>query len=232
MRFLKTTISGLQMAYFTILLLLGGTGAYFYIYQNFMNGVGGGIALPKLLWLAYALWFWYFLPSLVICDRRLELKSRQIYGIFLGNMIVRAIVELWMMYGLKNWHPYYGIAHDLFSAVLVLGLLIWWGWSRSEATTSSPGDRLNQGNNQRLTDTVRLNFQVMGVMFLIESYFAWYMLQNVRSESGPVYFVPGSSDYADILILTWLVVLALTGQQIMFAWQWLGDRLTSSNFEL
>ncbi|RMH75273.1 MAG: hypothetical protein D6680_12215 [Cyanobacteria bacterium J007] len=230
MQFLKTTISGLQIAYFTILLLLGGTAVYFYIYQNFMNGVGGGIALPKLLWLAYALWFWYFLPSLVICDRRLAPKSRQIYGIFLGNMIVRAIVELWMMYGPKNWHPYYGIAHDLFSAVLVFGLLIWWSWSRSEATTSSPGDRPDQGNSQQLTDTVRLNFQVMGVMFLIESYFAWYMLQNVRSESGPVYFVPGSSDYADILILTWLVVLALTGQQIMFAWQWLGDRLSSSNF--
>ena len=68
---------------------------------------------------------------------------------------------------------------------------------------------------------MRFNFKVMGAMFLIESYFAWYMLTHVKSDSGLVYFVPGNSEYIGIMVLTWIVVINLTIQQIMFARKWL-----------
>ncbi len=290
---MTTSNRRLQFAYCLIILSLGVSGAVFYYFQNHSHGLGGSIALPKLLWLSYALWFWYFLPVLIASDRRLSRQLRQVYWVFWLNMVLRAIAELWMMYVSRNWHPYYGIGHDLFSALLIFALLF-----REEGDTisrlednRSPQPPLERGANTKLQsnvvdgdggedgggredgedgegeeggeggvvfspsspspphpvgllslnatrykketlergakketlldEAVRFNFRIMGVMFWIEAYFAWYMLRNVHSESGPVYFVPGSHEHLGIMLVTWVVVIGLTIQQFVFARKWL-----------
>lgn len=208
---LSTSNRRLQLTYYLILIALGVSGAAFYYVQNHSHGLGGGIALPKVLWLGYALWFWYFLPLLITTDNRLSSQLRQVYWVFWLNMVLRAVAELWMMYVGRNWHPYYGIGHDLFSALLIFALLF-----KTEADT-------------QMDKTVRFNFRVMGVMFWIESYFAWYMLQNVHSDNGPVYFVPGSHEYLGIMLVTWVVVIGLTIQQFVFARKWLYEPIESGS---
>ena len=189
----------LRVAYKTILIMLIASGGLFYYWQNYAGGLGGKIALPKLFWLACALWFWYFLPLLVGLDVRIGRLLRRVYWILLANMVLRAAIELWMMYLSQNWHPYWGIAHDLFSAVLILVL----GLRLRPAT---PLDR-----------AVRRNFQVSGWMFWLESYFAWYFFNAVHSSEQPIYFVPATAQHSGILWMTWLAVIALVLQQFRFA---------------
>ncbi|MDB9374643.1 hypothetical protein [Nodularia sphaerocarpa] len=193
----------LKLLYYLIIITLTISGTIFYNFQNSHQGLGGAIALPKVFWLGYALWFWYFLPLLIGIDSRISSKWRQLYWIAWWNMAIRAVVELGMMYFAHNWHPYYGIAHDLFSAVLILGLIF-------TATTQT-----------NIEQAVSGNFRIMGVMFVIEAYFAYYMLNNVHSDTGAVYFVPGKPEYQGIMLITWLVILVLTVQQIILARKWL-----------
>lgn len=205
----STINRNLQWIYALILLILGVSGAGFYYFQNHAHGLGGSIALPKVLWLGYALWFWYFLPLLIVSDRRISSQLRQVYWVFWLNMFLRAVIELWMMYFGHNWHPYYGIGHDLFSALLIFALIF-----REKIQNS-------------IDQVVRFNFRVMAIMFWIEAYFAWYMLQNVHSDSGPVYFVPGSHEHLAIMLVTWVVVIGLTIQQFVFARQWIYEPINS-----
>ncbi|MEB3358600.1 MAG: hypothetical protein VKK04_17875 [Synechococcales bacterium] len=196
----------LRWAYCLLIAFLVISGAIFYHQQNSGDAIGGTIALPKLLWLATALWFWYALPPLLAADRRLSHPLRLAYGIVWGNMVLRAIAELWMMYGSHAWHPYWGISHDAFSAVLIGGLLLW-------VKGRSP-------HFSSLETSFYQNLMVTGGMFLVEIYFAGYMLRNVHLGSNPVYFVPGESQYAGILIATWVVVVCLSVQQVIVGRRW------------
>jgi hypothetical protein len=187
------------------------SGAAFYYFQNYAHGLGGSIALPKVLWLGYVLWFWYFLPLLIVSDRRISSQLRQVYWVFWLNMFLRAVVELWMMYFGQNWHPYYGIAHDLFSALFLFALL------------------LEENILTQIDEVVRFNCRIMAIMFWIEAYFAWYMLQYVHSDKEPVYFVPGNHEHLGIMLVTWVVVIGLTIQQFVFARQWLYEPIERSS---
>lgn len=201
----------IKLIYWALASLLFVAGVIFFYWQNSDSGIGGKIALPKLIWLADALWFWYFLPILIGIDSRISPNLRWAYWIFFGNMVLRAIAELWMMYVSHNWHPYWGISHDVFSVILILGLLF-----RTQSKTE-------------LDNNIDFNFKITGLMFLIESYFAWYMLKNVKVESGPVYFVPGNGQHLAIMIVTWIVVIALTIQQFFFYKKWF-NKVRSDRF--
>lgn len=90
--------------------------------------IGGRISRPKQLWLAFAVYVWFFLcPSLAIFETDLHRSLRLIYGAFSASMWVRGVTELIMMYGTKRWRPPYGVAHDLASILLILvvGLSQW-----------------------------------------------------------------------------------------------------------
>jgi hypothetical protein len=193
----------LKFSYYLIIITLTASGAIFYYFQNYHHGLGGSIALPKVIWLGYALWYWYFLPLLIGLDNRISTPWQRLYWVVWFNMILRAILELWMMYFSHNWHPYYGIGHDLFSTFLIFGLL------------------LTEKAETNLDKAVYFNFRIMGVMFLIEAYFAYYMLRNVHSHTGAVYFVPSNPEHQGIMLITWLVIVALTTQQVIFAQKWL-----------
>src|SRR5262245_64544857 len=65
--------------------------AAFYFVQSRRMAVGGEIAISKLLWLAYAILYWYILPALIARDGRAQPAIRRLYAAFLLNMLLRAV---------------------------------------------------------------------------------------------------------------------------------------------
>ncbi len=88
------------------------------------GGMGGRMSPPKALWLAWAILYWLFVCPLLAFEPTVGARMRWVLGIFAAQFWVRALVELYMLYGPKNWKPPYGIAHDVFSAALVAGLAL------------------------------------------------------------------------------------------------------------
>lgn len=170
----------------------------FYSVQNMGWLPGGGIALSKLLWLLSAIVIWFVLPTCLCFDQSLNKHSRLLIKVFTFNMWARGLIELFMMYVTVNWHPYYGISHDLFSVLLVAALSIYFkpsGWIRLLAVT-------------------------WVWMLLVESYFAWYMLNNVHS-SAPVYYVPQASQHQLVFTLTWCAVIATAASLLVIYRGWI-----------
>lgn len=182
-----------------ILLVLIAIATVFYYLQNHGRLPGGSIALPKLFWLGTVIFCWYIIPLLLSFDTRFP-KARIIIGLFLLNMTVRAVIELLMMYYSNNWHPYYGIGHDIFSIFLSLGLA-----SRLRSTTPF----------------ITTYLMIMALLFAIEAKFAWYMLQNVQQDGGVVYYVPAKNSHQRILGWTALTDIVMQFYLIIFIWKWL-----------
>ena len=181
--------------------LIGLMAVSFYLVQN--NGLlsGGAIALPKIIWLAYAILCWFCLPLLFILDSRIDPVWKSVYRIFLINMLARAVVELFMMYVMNNWSPYYGIAHDIFSILLLAMLMIVY--------------------RHTLPRDIFFAYSLMLIlMFLIEICFVIYMIVEVVGNDAIVYFVPGGDAHAGILNITWFVVALLTRYILMFTRRW------------
>lgn len=192
----KTT---LRRCLWSVLLLLISLATVFYIAQNRDHLPGGHIALPKLFWLGMVIYCWYVIPFLLTLDPCFP-NVRPIMAWFLINMLLRAVIELGMMYYSHNWHPYYGISHDIFSIGLSLVLA-----SQLRNTLAFMATYLT----------------VMALLFAIETKFAWYMLHNVHHDSGIVYYVPAESTHQSILERTALVVLVLQFYLLTFIYKWL-----------
>lgn len=175
----------------------------FYGIQNAGSIPGGSIALPKLFWLALIVTFWYVAPVFFIYHRDVNATARMIIYLHLANVIVRAVVELYMMYVSENWHPYYGIAHDIVSAVLIGSLILL---------------RLN-----RLSPHLKSFLAVLCGTFIIEACFASYMVTQVAAEGSVVFFVPDSEEYQLILRVTWVAVVGLLLGLMYFGKAWLDN---------
>jgi len=185
-------------------IILGGltlSGFAFFVAQN--GGVlpGGEVAPVKVAWLACAILFWYLLPGLMLLDGRLSQAARIALMVLLANMLLRAAIELTMMYITGNWHPWMGIGHDVFSFVLMLAVL---------------------KIVFRSVHKVHAGFlAVVTAMFIPETGFAWYMLTYATDPGGTVYFVSGDPRHSGIMILTSVCVGALMTYLIIFSRQWL-----------
>lgn len=188
-----------KILFYCSILLLTGIGAIFYTLQNSSTLPGGSIALPKLIWLGTVIFCWYIIPLFLVLDNRLSTVHWPL-GIFLGNMFARGIAELWMMYSLDNWHPNYGIAHDILSFCLCI-VLVFYSTARSKLIAGY--------------------FLVMAILFLIEAGFAKYMLMFVKPLDGPVYYVPASEQHFAVLAITTAVVTATTVYLFIFIRKWL-----------
>ncbi|WP_457664839.1 hypothetical protein [Thiolapillus sp.] len=166
------------------LLVLSATT--FYIIQNSSTAPPGGRVAPvKTLWLGTVLLCWYIYPALLLSDNRLD-SVRPLIAVFLINMLARALTELGMMYWWQNWHPWYGISHDLFSLLLCLGLAA--------------------GAFRRSSLMMKNYFLAMALLFGVESFFAWYMLTHVTSDHGPVFYVPSTPAHSTLLFSTGVIV--------------------------
>lgn len=165
--------------------------AIFYFLQNTEHLTGGNIAFAKAVWLAYAILFWYVLPTVIIYDSRTPGVWRMIFKIFLANMLFRAVVELLLMYVWHNWSTDYGISHDIFSIVLLLVLAV--------------------KNHKSLHEPTFISvIVVLPMMFLVEIYFVEYMTENISEAGGNIFFVPDGSEHSYIIHVTWIVNILLT----------------------
>lgn len=185
-------------------LLLGIAAAVFAFAQNRGWIVGGAIAFPKLLWLSYALFSWFLLPPMLARDGRASESTRRLYRVFFWNMAARGVAELVMIYGWHNWHPAYGIAHDLFS----IGLLLWFAF---QVKRERPIDRV-----------LVLHTLVLAVTFAAEISFAVYFATHfVTHGEKALYFVPNEQRYSGILVRTSIAVSCLTLYFPWFLYRWL-----------
>ncbi len=195
---LKEMLGKLRLSYLLFIGVLVATAFGFFIVQNLNLLPGGDVAFCKVLWLLFAIIFWLVTPSWLAFDKALSAPDRLAMRLFALNMWLRALIELYMMYVTVNWHPYYGIGHDLFSvAVLLIALLRF-----------------------QLSPWIKLYHQVLVAMFLLETYFAWYMLHNVIADE-PVYYVPQDSQHSFVFDLTWAAVVVLLVYKIVFLQRWL-----------
>ncbi len=84
--------------------ILSGFGFWF-VQNDHLTTQGGGIAPVKAAWLMTCIFYWIFLPALLSKDQLVSPSLRMCYGVFLGNMLLRAVVELYLMYVTQSWHP-------------------------------------------------------------------------------------------------------------------------------
>lgn len=116
--------------------LLGVAAAVVVFFSRQRAGaLGGKMSPPKAAWLFWALAVWFIVCPLLALEPALPTHLRATLGIFSINMWARGVIELYMLYGPKNWRPPYGITHDLFSLMLVLGC--WLLWPAQEPALSS-----------------------------------------------------------------------------------------------
>jgi hypothetical protein len=90
--------------------------------QNRKPKLGGAISRPKQLWLAYAIFAWFFLSPILAFEPSFTPAFRTVVASFSILMWVRGAAELVMMYGTKNWKPPYGMTHDAVCIALLIGL--------------------------------------------------------------------------------------------------------------
>ena len=172
--------------------------ALFYILQNNIIQIGGQVAFVKVLWLMTAIFLWFVFPVFIFSSSRLGHKCRAWLRLFWLLMVIRAFVELTMMYITKNWHPYLGIAHDLICAVLLLAALF------------------NAGRTPRF---MKLTYVFLCMTLLVEAIFAFYMFTQVKS-SDPVYFVPNHSEHHSIFMASWIAVASCILFLVYFTRKW------------
>lgn len=171
-----------------------------YWLQNVAGVLGGAVAPAKALWLSLALIFWFVMPALMAADARLNSHERRLFGLFFVFMLVRGVIELWMLYISNNWHPYYGITHNLICLLLLGGLLI-----RSCSTY-----RLG----------VRLLSLVLISMLIAETYFAWYFLNAFATAGTEIFFVPDDPAFAVVLRVTWIMVIFVGASATCLSMRW------------
>jgi hypothetical protein len=181
---------------------------YFYFDQNASNRVGGPVSPQKLAWLAYAILLWFVLPAAIALDGRSAKVLKQAFGILFLLMLARGVIELWMLYVILNWSPWYGIAHDGLCAMVLAGYGL--RAFRIGAWRTPPNALL------------LAHLAVTAVAFVPEIYFAHYMTQNFNTlGAAAVYFVPDEERYRDVLRVTAAVVVALSIYLPLFVLGWL-----------
>jgi hypothetical protein len=104
------------------LVVLASAGVAFHHWQNTAATIGGPISVPKTLWLVYALAAWFVLPPFLWRDPRLAPGVRRLFGVFWLLMMLRGVVELFLLFVVVHWDPVYGISHDLLCIVAILFL--------------------------------------------------------------------------------------------------------------
>lgn len=103
-------------------------GLRFRAKQNAGHGARGGkISNPKVLWLFFAIWFWFVECAVLAFEPALPVSYRLIVGAHALSMWVRGAAEMFMLHVTKNWRPPIGITHDALCIATIVGLAVWAG---------------------------------------------------------------------------------------------------------
>ncbi len=177
----------------------------FYFLQNESQLTGGKVALAKAIWLGYTILVWFIIPTILILDARTPVIWKSIYQIFLSNMLLRAIIELLMIYTWLNWDTDYGIAHDVFSIVLLSTLAL--------------------KNRAYIKDALfNTTLIIFILMFVVEIGFASYMASSIAGAGSSIYFVPDNDEHEKIIFITWIINLLITVYLYFFSRAWLHEK--------
>jgi hypothetical protein len=130
----RVTRLGLSLGALLVVML----GVWMYLGQRSGKRIGGASAPAKSVWLGYVVYLWFIAAPLLASDPAVNGGLRLTLGTFAANMWLRGIVELALLYGFKRWRPPYGICHDIFSIILIVGLV-----AGSWSALWPPGDALN-----------------------------------------------------------------------------------------
>lgn len=179
----------------------------FYLLQNSAASTGGSVAPVKVLWLFTVIVFWYLLPLFWSFDPTLHARGRIVCWWFAGNMILRAVVELWMMYIGKNWQHSYGVGHDVVSFFLCVALAVY-AW--------------------RDEPWLRVFLVYCAVLFTFEALFALY-LRKATNADGKVFFLPSSEAHTAILNTTGAAVAVSAVVASGLIWKWMNGAPSLAN---
>lgn len=103
-------------------------GLRFRAKQNAGHGARGGkISNPKVLWLFFAIWFWFVECAVLAFEPALPSAYRLILGAHALSMWLRGAAEMFMLHVTKNWRPPIGIGHDALCIATIVGLAVWSG---------------------------------------------------------------------------------------------------------
>lgn len=112
--------------YFLVLIWPAFTCAlafHFHRKQNSQGAwTGGAISKPKSMWLAYTVSTWFFLPIWMLLAGIIPTPLIALFVFHLISWWIRGPLELMMIYKWFNWSPRYGISHDIFHALILIGL--------------------------------------------------------------------------------------------------------------
>jgi hypothetical protein len=204
--------SRLRMAALAAVVGVAMATAAFHLLQNRMTLTGGSVAAAKSVWLGCAVLYWFVLPALLVADARLGTVWRRPFACLLALMILRGLIELWMLYVSHNWSPFYGIAHDVVCLVA-----LWWLALRAAGSVVP-----RQAGLPRVAFVHAL---ATGLLFVPEIYFAWYMQANFSTKGDqPVYFVPDDPAHAHVLTLTAIANAAALLYLPGFLYAWLNGK--------
>jgi hypothetical protein len=170
--------------------------------QNTFHPVGGPISFAKVLWLNLALLQFYVVPFWLWRDPSLEPSARAICGWVLASFAVRAPIELCVIYFTRLWRCEYGIAHDLFTLLLVA-----WLSFRRRGTTEF-------GNK----DVTNIFIPLLQVTLVVEMFMAWEF-HKVASPAAGTYFAAPTAEFSFVNRASWIAVAVLYPPLAWLVWK-------------
>ncbi len=184
---------------------VGLSSAVFYYRQNVAHQLGGPISLEKSLWLNYTLTAWFVIPAFLVRHPAVDPVLRTILASFLASMVARGLIELPLLYVARGWNPLYGIAHDFFNFILILGLRL--RRARRLAELDDPFSR----HLVRFLTTLQLGMAA-------ESVFA-ALFYRMAVHQDAVYFASATAEFHHINLLTRWVDLVAYADLAWFLWR-------------
>ena len=169
--------------------------------QNAFHPVGGPISLAKILWLNLALLVFYVVPFWLWRDVGLEPQARSIFGWVFASFSVRAPFELCIIYLTRWWRCEYGIAHDLFTLLLVS----WLTWRWIGTTRSRPS-------------AATIFIPLLQVTLIVEMFMAWEF-HKVASPATGIYFAAPTAAFSLVNRASWLAVVVLYPALAWLLWK-------------
>lgn len=161
--------------------------------QNAGVMVGGEISTPKVLWLLLAITSFIVVPMAWWRWSSTAWPVRAAAGIIGISFVVRALIELPMLYLTTAWDTSMGVAHDIAVVALAGGILAW-GHGRGAVRTAA------DVRGSALMATVL-------ALLVAEAGFA-YAFGGVADPSTGVYFASTAAQFNAINAATWAVVIA------------------------
>lgn len=181
----------------TLLILLIGSVGFGWIQSRALL-VGGPMSLPKILWLNLALASFLVIPAFLWQSSSISREARLLYGCFFAGFVIRAIIEMPMLYFHRAWKCRYGIAHDVF----MMAVVVIFGWQMLHAKTSSPATNL------------ALEFAIFLLVTLAGEILNAVLFSRIANPTEGIYFASDSAAFRLINRITWI--------EIALLYPWLG----------